>query len=71
MLEVSGRASLCENQPMYDKKIQEVKTGMDKLYKVLIILLAVAVLGRISYYFIIKKNKLSITQKIRKRRIHK
>lgn len=56
---------------MYDKKIQEVKTGMDKLYKVLIILLAVAVLGRISYYFIIKKNKLSITQKIRKRRIHK
>lgn len=64
--------SLTNNKlTMYDKKIQEVKTGMDKLYKVLIILLAVAVLGGISYYFIIKKNKLSITQKIRKRRIHK
>ena len=64
--------SLANNKlTMHDKKIQEVKTGMDKLYKVLIILLAVAVLGGISYYFIIKKNKLSITQKIRKRRIHK
>ncbi len=64
--------SLTNNKlTMYDKKIQEVKTGMDKLYKVLIILLVVAVLGGISYYFIIKKNKLSITQKIRKRRIHK
>lgn len=64
--------SLTNNKlTMYDKKIQEVKTGMDKLYKVLIILLAVVVLGGISYYFIIKKNKLSITPKIRKRRIHK
>ena len=64
--------SLTNNKlTMYDKKIQEVKTGMDKLYKVLIILLVVEVLVGISYYFIIKKNKLSITQKIRKRRIHK
>ena len=64
--------SLANNKlTMHDKKIQEVKTGMDKLYKVLIILLAVAVLGGISYYLIIKKNKPSMTPKIRKRRIHK
>ena len=64
--------SLTNNKlTMYDKKIQEVKTGMDKLYKVLIILLAVAVLGGISYYLIIKKNKPSMTPKIRKRKIHK
>lgn len=64
--------SLANNKlTMHDKKIQEVKTGMDKLYKVLIILLAVAVLGGISYYLIIKKNKPSMTPKIRKRKIHK
>lgn len=70
--------SLANNKlTMHDKKIQEVKTGMDKLYKVLIILLAVAVLGGISYYLIIKKNKPSTTPKtsrtpkIRKRKIHK
>ena len=64
--------SLANNKlTMHDKKIQEVKTGMDKLYKVLIILLAVAILGGISYYLIIKKNKPSMTPKIRKRKIHK
>lgn len=64
--------SLANNKlTMHDKKIQEVKTGMDKLYKVLAILLTVAVLGGISYYFTIKKNKPSMTQKIRKRKIHK
>lgn len=64
--------SLANNKlTMHDKKIQEVKTGMDKLYKVLAILLTVAVLGGVSYYFIIKKNKPSMTQKIRKRKIHK
>lgn len=64
--------SLANNKlTMHDKKIQEVKTGMDKLYKVLAILLTVAVLGGVSYYLIIKKNKPSMTQKIRKRKIHK
>lgn len=64
--------SLANNKlTMHDKKIQEVKTGMDKLYKVLAILLTVAVLGGVSYYFITKKNKPSMTQKIRKRKIHK
>ena len=56
---------------MHDKKIQELKTGMDKFYKVLAILLIVALLGGTSYYFIIKKNKSFVPIKIRKRKIHK
>lgn len=56
---------------MHDKKIEELKTGMDKLYKVLAIFLIVALLGGTSYYFIIKKNKSFVPIKIRKRKIHK
>lgn len=64
--------SLADNKlTMQDKKIQEVKTGMDKLYKVLVIFLIVILLGGVSYYLTIKKKGTAVPIKIRKRKIHK
>lgn len=64
--------SLADNKlTIQDKKIPEVKTGMDKLYKVLVIFLIVILLGGVSYYLTIKKKGTAVPIKIRKRKIHK
>ena len=56
---------------MQDKKIDELKTGMGRLYIVLTIFVVVIALGGTTYYFTIKKNQQLIPLKIRKRKIHK
>ena len=59
---------------MYDKRIEEVKTGQLSLYIVIGMLAGVVVLGGGTYYYITHKNSVvtsKSTVKIRKRRIHK
>ncbi len=64
--------SLANNKlVMQDKKIDELKTGMGRLYIVLTIFVVVIALGGTTYYFTIKKNQQLIPLKIRKRKIHK
>ena len=64
--------SLADNKlTMYDKKIPDVKTGMDGIYKVFGILFGVIILGGGTYYFVQRKNTVSVPCKIRKRRIYK
>ena len=64
--------SLADNKlVMHDKKIDEVKTGMDKVYKVVGICLFVVAVGASSYFYMNQKNHPNSSLKIRKRKIHK
>ena len=64
--------SLADNKlVMHDKKIDEVKTGMDKVYKVVGICLFVVAVGASSYFYMNQKNHPKSSLKIRKRKIHK
>ena len=54
---------------MYDKKLEEVKTGMFSLYVVGGIFVVVASIGFGTYYYMGKKNSIVKSSKIRKRKI--
>jgi len=72
--DASGKLISDNKITMYDKKIEEVKTGQSSLYVVVGILLVVGGLGAGAYYYMTHKNLVSTartTGKIRKRKIHK
>ena len=71
--DVSGKLITDNKITMYDKKIEEVKTGQLSLYIVIGVLVSVGLLG-VGTYYMMHKNGSSIakfTSKIRKRKIHK
>ncbi len=56
---------------MHDQKLKEVKTGMEKFYRVLGIFVIVLGLGGGTFYFMKRTNGFQANSKIRKRKIHK
>ena len=71
LMDKDGKSLANNKIVMSDKKIEDVKTGMEQIYKVASILIVAMLLGFGSYYFLVPKNSANVFTKVRKRKIHK